>query len=164
MGYCNWNLASASALPFTYGCDNLNLFPCILFKCVMHVTNDQFSDKFNNTEKNQNGRFIYWPFGRDNFKSFLLILFKFVMLVTNKQFSNKLKNGWKKVQNGRCSAIWPWGRDNMKKCSCIVPKFVMLVTNDQFSDKFNNGWKKIKMAYLLRFNAFYVNNLTLWAR
>ena len=35
----------------------------------------------------------------------------------------------------------------------------MHVTNDQFSDKLNNGRKKIKMADLLRFFAFYVNNL-----
>ena len=40
----------------------------------------------------------------------------------------------------------------------------MHVTNKQFLDKFYNGWKKIKMADLLRFFAFYVNNLTLWAR
>ena len=40
----------------------------------------------------------------------------------------------------------------------------MHVTNDQFSDKFNNGRKKKKMADLLRFFTFYVNNLTLWAR
>ena len=40
----------------------------------------------------------------------------------------------------------------------------MYVTNNQFSDKFNNGLKKFKMADLLRFFAFYVNNLTLWAR
>ena len=40
----------------------------------------------------------------------------------------------------------------------------MHVTNDQFSDKFNNGKKKKKMADLLRFFSFYVNNLTLWAR
>ena len=57
--------------------------------------------------------------------------------------------------------IYLWAR---KKNSCILPKFVMHVTNDQFSDKFNNGQKKINMADLLRFFAFYVNNLTLWAR
>ena len=39
----------------------------------------------------------------------------------------------------------------------------MHATNDQFSDKFNNGEKK-KMADLLRFFTFYVNNLTLWVR
>ena len=55
-----------------------------------------------------------------------------------------------------------WG-DNLKSCSHILFKFVMHVTNDQFSDKFNNGRKK-KMADLLRFFTFYVNNLTLWAR
>ena len=49
----------------------------------------------------------------------------------------------------------------MKSFSCILPKFVMHVTNDQFSDKFNIKWpKKIKMADLLRFFSFYVNNLT----
>ena len=37
----------------------------------------------------------------------------------------------------------------------------MHVTSDQFSDKFNNGLNK--MADLLLFVAFYVNNMTLWA-
>ena len=56
------------------------------------------------------------------------------------------------------------GRDNLKSFLRILFKFVMHVTNDQFSDKFNNGRKKKKMADLLRFFTFYVNNLTLWAR
>ena len=30
---------------------NFKSFPCILSKFVMHVTNDQFSDKFNNGQK-----------------------------------------------------------------------------------------------------------------
>ena len=60
----------------------------------MHVTNDQFLDKFNNGKKKiQNGRLIaifrlimsiIWPCGRDNLKSFSRILFKFVLHVTNK--------------------------------------------------------------------------------
>ena len=54
--------------------------------------------------------------------------------------------------------------NNLKSFSHILFKFVMHVTNDQFSDKFNNGRKKKKMADLLRFFTFYVNNLTLWAR
>ena len=45
---------------------------------------------------------------------------------------------------------------------CILFKFVMHVTNEQFSDEFDDGWKKIKMADLVWFFAFYVNNLTLW--
>ena len=62
------------------------------------------------------------------------------------------------------------GRDNLKSYSVILPKFVMHVTNDQFSVKFNNGWKKnqnekkIEITDLMWFFAFYVNNLTLWAR
>ena len=40
----------------------------------------------------------------------------------------------------------------------------MHVEHDQLSDKLNNDWKKIEMAILLRIFAFYVNNLTLWAR
>ena len=40
----------------------------------------------------------------------------------------------------------------------------MHVKHDQFSDKFNNGEEKNKVADLLRCLAFYVNNLTLWAR
>ena len=46
----------------------LKSFSCIIFKSVMHVTNNQFSDKFNDGwKKNQNGLFIYvnnltlWP-------------------------------------------------------------------------------------------------------
>ena len=73
----------------------------------MHVTNDQFSDKFNNDwKKIQNGRLIaifrlftsiIWPSGRDTLKSFLHILFKFVMHVTKKYFLNQFNNGWKKI-------------------------------------------------------------------
>ena len=40
----------------------------------------------------------------------------------------------------------------------------MHVTNKLFLDKFNNGQKKKKMADLLRFFTFYVNNLTLWGQ
>ena len=36
----------------------LKSFSCILPKFDMHVTNDLFSDKFNNGKKNENGRFI----------------------------------------------------------------------------------------------------------
>ena len=36
------------------GRDNFNRFSCIRIKLVMHVANNQFSDKFNN----QNSRFI----------------------------------------------------------------------------------------------------------
>ena len=52
--------SSASALAFTCGRDNLNSFSCIPPKSVMHVTNDQFSDKFNIgwKTKNQNARFL----------------------------------------------------------------------------------------------------------
>ena len=41
------------------GRDNLKKLSCILFKFVMHVTNDQFSAQFNNGwKKIQNGGFI----------------------------------------------------------------------------------------------------------
>ena len=40
--------SSASALTFTCGRDNLKSFSCFLPKFVLHVTNDHFSDKFNN--------------------------------------------------------------------------------------------------------------------
>ena len=52
----------------------------------------------------------------------------------------------------------------MKRFSFILLKCVMHVTNKQFSDKFDNSWKKFKMADLLWFFAFYVNDLTLWAQ
>ena len=61
------------------------------------------------------------------------------------------------------SIISPRGHDNLKIFLCILPKCVMHVTNDQFSDEFDIDGKKIKMADLLRFLVFYVNNLTLWA-
>ena len=81
----------------------------------MHVTNDQFSENFNNDWKKSNMAdllrifafyWIIWPCGRDNLKSFSCILFKFVMHITNKQFSDKFNNGCKKIQNGRFSAIF----------------------------------------------------------
>ena len=51
--------SASAALTFTCGRDNLKSFSCILPKFVMHVTNDHFSDKFNNgRKKNQNGRLI----------------------------------------------------------------------------------------------------------
>ena len=37
-----------AALTFTCWHDNLESFACILSKFTIHVTNDQFSDKFNN--------------------------------------------------------------------------------------------------------------------
>ena len=77
----------------------------------MHVTNDQFSDKYNNGRKKFKMadllRFfafykkIIWFCGRDNLKSFSCILFKFVMHVTNKDFPDKFNNGSKKIQNSR---------------------------------------------------------------
>ena len=79
----------------------------------MHVTNDQFSDKFNNGKKKKWPIYCdfshftskIWPGGRDNLKSFSHILFKFVMHVTNDQFSDKFNNGRKK-KNGRFIAIF----------------------------------------------------------
>ena len=68
----------------------------------MHVTNVQFSDKFNNDWKKLKMvvllRFfaftsIIWPCGRDNIKSFSVILLKCVVIVTNNQFSNEFDNG-----------------------------------------------------------------------
>ena len=43
----------------TFWRDNMKSFPLILLKVVLHVTNKQFSDNFDNCWKNvQNGRFI----------------------------------------------------------------------------------------------------------
>ena len=73
----------------------------------MHVTNDQFSDKFNNGRKKIHPfTSIIWPCGRDNLKSFSRILVKFVMHVTNKYFLDKFNNGWEKIQNGWFFAIF----------------------------------------------------------
>ena len=44
--YCYFLLFTS--IIWTCGRDNLTSFPCILLKFVMHVTNDQFPDKFNN--------------------------------------------------------------------------------------------------------------------
>ena len=88
--------------------DNLKSFSDILLKFVMHVTNKQFSDKFNNSWKKNSKWLIYldflhftsiiWPCGRENMKSFSCILLKFVMHATNKQISDKLNIGWKKIK------------------------------------------------------------------
>ena len=46
----------------------------------------------------------------------------------------------------------------------MLLRCVMHVTDNQFSDMFNNGWKKFKIADLLGFFTFDVNNFTLQAR
>ena len=83
------------------GCDNMKKNSCILPKFVMHVTSDQFSDKFNNGWKISlwliycdilHFKSIIWPCWHDNMKSFSFIAPKFVMHVTNKQFSDKFNN------------------------------------------------------------------------
>ena len=40
----------------------------------------------------------------------------------------------------------------------------MHVTHNQFLKKFDNGWKQSKVADLLLFFTFYVENFTLWVR
>ena len=55
--YCDFSHFTSIILPC--GRDNLKSFLRILFNFVMHVTNNQFSDKFNNGwKKIQNGQFI----------------------------------------------------------------------------------------------------------
>ena len=81
---------------------------CIFPKFVVHVTNDKFSDKFNNSLKKSKW-LIYCDFShftsiispcwRANIKSFSFILLKFVMHVANKHAV--LDNGWKK------NSKWP---------------------------------------------------------
>ena len=150
MGYCNWS--SASALTFACGHDNLISSPCIHPKFVMHVTNDQFSDKFDNGWKKlkwpiycdfSHFTSIIWPSGRDNMTRFLCILPKFATHVANHQFSDKFNNGWKKSKwpiycdfSHFTSIIWPYGRNKFisimeagycQVCSCLemLPKFKM---------------------------------------
>ena len=74
----------------------------------MHVTIDQFSDKFNNGGKKIKMADLLRLFafygnnltlGCDNLKSFSCILRKFVMHVSNKQFSDKFNNGWEKLKS-----------------------------------------------------------------
>ena len=125
--YCVFLLFKSIISPC--GHDNLKSFSCIFPKFVMYVTNDQFSDKFDNGWKKSKWLIywdflhftsIMWRFWSDNIKSFTFILFKFVMHVTNKQFSDKFDNGCKITQNGRCdflhftSIIWPCGCNNSK--------------------------------------------------
>ena len=77
---------ASSALTFTCLHDILKSFSCILHKFVMHVTNAQFLDKFNNGWKKfkmADFTSIICPCGCDNLKSFSCILFKFVLHVTN---------------------------------------------------------------------------------
>ena len=186
MGDCNWNsalLASASALTFNCGRDNLKKvfhvsFPNVLCLLGLLLISTRTSSIM--TERNSKQSIfcdfshfttIIWPCGCDNLKSLSCILFKFVMHVANKQFSDKFNNCW---NNSKwpiycdfahfTSIIWPCVLDNLKNFTCIIFKFLMHVTNKQFSDKFNNGWKRFKMADILRFFAFHVNILTLWAR
>ena len=55
--YCDFSHFMSIILPC--GRDNLKSFLCIIFKSVMHATNNQFSDKFNDGwKKIENGRFI----------------------------------------------------------------------------------------------------------
>ena len=73
--------------------ENFFVYPS---KFVIHVTNDQFSDKFNNGWKKIKMadllcESIIWPCGLDIFS---YILLKFGMHATNKQFSDKFDNGW----------------------------------------------------------------------
>ena len=125
-----WSSAS-SALTFTCGHDNLKKFSCILPKFVMHVTNDQFSDKFNNDwkkiQKSQNGWFI----------AFLHILCQYFDLVG--------------------AITWKVFHVSSSNLLCRL----LISSSWKSSEK---AEKQSKMADLLRFSAFYVNNLTLWAR
>ena len=109
-----WDFSHFTSIIWPCGRDNLKSFSHILFKFVMHVTNDQFSDKFNNGRKKKKWPIycdfshftsIIWPCGRDNLKGFSHILFKFVMHVSNDQFSDKFNNGRKK-KNDRFIAIF----------------------------------------------------------
>ena len=140
--YCDFSHFTSIIWPC--GRDNLKSFSHILFKFVMHVTNDQFSDKFNNGRKKKGPIYcdfshftsIIWPCGRDKLKSFSHILFKLVMHVTNKWFLDKFNNGRKKKKwpiycdfSHFTSIIWPCGRDKLKSFSHILFKLVMHVTN-----------------------------------
>ena len=107
---------------------------------------------------------IIWPCGRDNLRSFSCILPRYVMHVTNDQLSDKFNNGWKENDvsfafyvNNFTLYLITWKKIHVSFRN-------LLCTLHQLSDKFNNGWKKIKMAVLLRFFAFFINNLTLLAR
>ena len=133
VGYCNWSSA-ASALTFTCGRDNLKSCSCILPKFVMHVTNDQFSDKFNNGWKKSkwptNCDFspftsLIWCCGCDNLKSFSCILFKFVMPVTNKQFPDKFNNGWKNFKMSNLLRFFTFYVNNLTLWVQWLEKFFM---------------------------------------
>ena len=90
----------------------------------MHVTSDQFSDKFESGwKKNQKVFYVFFP--------------NYVMHVTNGQFLDKFNNGWKNIQNGRFIAIygeasrnqqgpvnhmryWPWGANEKYQVSRFI--------------------------------------------
>ena len=92
----------------------------------MHVTNKQFSDKFNNGWKKSRSPIycdfshftsIIWPCGRDNMKSFSFILLKFVMHVTRtNSITAEKKSKWPIYCDFLhfTSLIWPCGRNNFK--------------------------------------------------
>ena len=125
---------------------------------------------------------LIWPCGRNNLKSFSCILFKLLcVLLMSSSRTNSItgllflfffgfEKKWKRPIywdfSHFTSIIWPCGRDNLKSFSCILFKFVMLMLLMPSSQKSSimAEKKKIKMADLLRFFAFYVNNLTLWSQ
>ena len=94
------------------------------------------------------------------------------MHVTNDQFSDKFNNGRKKKKNGRFIAIFHILRQLFDLVGAISLKvFHISSSNWLCMLLISSAWtssimaeKKKKMADLLRFFSFYVNNLTLWAR
>ena len=74
-----------SSLILPCGCDTFKRFPCILVDFFMHVTSNQFSDKFNNGNKKLNLYIVGTIFS--------CILLRCVRYVANNQLSDKFKNG-----------------------------------------------------------------------
>ena len=167
--YCDFSHFTSIIWPC--GRNNMNIFACILPKFVVHVTNDQFSNKFDNGWKKikwpiycdvSHFTSIIWPCGCDNLKSFSCILRNlFVMYVAKDQFSDKFNNGWKKPKwpiyfdfLHFTSIIWPCGRNNTKFFIYPAQFCYVCNTNKQLSDKLNNSWKKSKWPIYCTFLHF----------
>ena len=107
----------------------------ILLKFILHVTNKQFLDKFDNGLK---------KIKMADFLRFLALLFFYLKKVGYCNLSSA---------SSASALTFTCGLDNLKIFSCILPKFlcILLITSSRTSSIMT---EKIKMADLLRFFAF----------
>ena len=140
--YCDFSPFTSIIWPC--GRDNLKSFSCFLPKFVLHVTNDQFSDKFNNGRKKKwpiycdfsHFTSIIWPCERITWKGFHISFSNLLcmLLMTSSRTSSIMAEKKKKWPiycdfSHFTSIIWPCGRDKLKSFSHILFKLFMHVTN-----------------------------------